>query len=147
MRTHGYTFIEILIVLVILAILAVIGALNLQRLGDVTRVRAQAGEIAAALGQARSEAQRYNQNVTFTLDTTTGASYTLTRGGTTRTFTLPAGIRFQSVGTVNTVVFQAPYGVVDQTGLAVRVRRVGVTLPTVVVNLTGLVGKVVTFNE
>ena len=144
-RTAGFTLIEMLIVLAILAVIFLMGTFLFFGLNRRTTVRQGLSEIAATLNRARSESQRYNTNVTFTL---TGSNYTLTRGGVTRTYTFPTAVATTAVsGSPTTVTYLAPYGEVQQTGTAFRVRSTTNTAVSGVVGVVGLTGKVVIFDE
>lgn len=139
----GLTLVEFLLVLAILGVMVALIGPSLIRLRDVSLVRQGAAEFATALRTARSEAQRYNTPVVFKLGSDS-ASYTLTRSGAVRTFTLPEGVKAVNVGTVAEVAYQPPYGTVATTGAAFRIERDATTRKTVV-GVVGLTGKVVTY--
>ncbi len=144
-RTAGFTLLETLIVLAILAIVFAMGSFFFFGLNRRTAVRQGESEIAATLNRARSEAQRYNTNVTFTLN---ASDYTLTRGGVTRTYTWPTAVSTSAVsGSPTAVTYLAPYGEVQQTGTAFRVRSTTNSSVSGVVGVIGLTGKVVIFDE
>lgn len=144
-RTTGFTLLETLIVLAILAVVFTMGTFLFFSLNRRTTVRQGASEIAATLSRARSEAQRYNTNVTFTLNT---GNYTLTRSGNTRSYNFPQAVSTSAVsGSPSSVTYLAPYGEVQQTGTAFRVKSSTDPSVTAVVGVVGLTGKVVVYDE
>lgn len=149
MRRRGFTLVELLMVVAIIGIITLIATFLFTRLSDRSRVRQGATELAAALRQARSDAQRYNQNVVFTL--TNSTTYTVVRGTTTLTYKAPTAtqIAIVATGVPTTVTYLAPYGEVSFTGAA-PAYRVSVSssgaLPAVV-GVVGVTGKVVSYDE
>ncbi|WP_027876266.1 pilus assembly FimT family protein [Meiothermus cerbereus] len=159
LQRSGLTFVEILVVMAIFGILLTIAAVNLNGARQRALVREAAASVATALLQARSEAQRYNSNVVVALETG-GTAFTITqlRSGTpvSRTVRLPAGTLAEvPAGGPSTVIYRAPFGVLDGGGAAFCFRLASqvapcstatTSAPRSIVGIVGLVGKVVVFN-
>lgn len=158
-RTTGITLVEMLVVLAILGVLMAIGWVSLTGARQRALVREGATELAVALQQARTQAQRFNANVTLTLDPG-GTSFTLsqTRAGalTSRSVALPAGTVAETpAGGGTSITYFAPFGNTTGDGAAFCVRLAAqpvacdagtATAPRSTVSVVGLAGKVVVGN-
>ncbi|UEM24404.1 GspH/FimT family pseudopilin (plasmid) [Skermanella mucosa] len=69
---NGFTLLEMLVVLAIMALVAALALPDLGRLAPSLRQRAAAGELAAALRDARGQAIRSNDETVLTLDIGSG---------------------------------------------------------------------------
>jgi type IV fimbrial biogenesis protein FimT len=77
MRQSGITLIEIVIALAVIGMLMVAGLPAMSGMLANIRVRGAAEEVASGLQLARAEAMKRNQNVTFRVDASEGAGWSV----------------------------------------------------------------------
>lgn len=144
MTQRGLTLIELLIVIVIIGILTTVGFVNLLNAQHSTLVHQASTELAANLRTARSDAQRYDENVRFALPENPATSYILTYGTINRQVELPQGTQLKVVAGSSSVTYNAPFGETDAVNreYQVRLARPG-SSPTMYIKLVGITGKVV----
>jgi prepilin-type N-terminal cleavage/methylation domain-containing protein len=153
MRNHGFSMIELIIATAVMAIIMAIASVSLLKLRKDSAVRDASTMIASALRQARGESQRYNSDVTFTVDAD-GKSFKLTRSDNERRTYLPDNTYVEvAISGATTTTFQAPYGqAAPQTGSAYCVSLGALCSSSahplkINVGVVGLSGKVVVYAQ
>lgn len=145
-RLQGYTLLELLVVLTILGILLGVLSVNSLRSLRVTQLQEGGVQLATDLERARTVAQRDSQDATVTLASPAAGvaleSYSVTLSGTTRTYTLPNGLRVAPYGSTNTVTFNAPHGELSAPGV-VWVVSSPIIGDQLYVKTVGVTGKVI----
>ena len=137
----GFSLLELLLVC---AIIGILGAVATKTFTDATRrarVNEASAQLAADLQRARSSAQRYNQNSSLKIESTSATSYTLTIGAQDPiTRTLPPNTQVTVKTAPLTLTYKAPFGEMDISNPILTVRTDGAKSRDV--RVLGVTGKV-----
>lgn len=141
MDKRGFSLLELLIVCAIIGILSAVAATNFTDATRRARVSEASAQLVADLQRARSSSQRFNQNSSLRIASTSATSYTLTIGTQTPiTRTLPANTRVSVGNAPLTLTYRAPFGEMDISNPVLTVRTEGAKSRDV--RVLGVTGKV-----
>ncbi|MFC6592117.1 Tfp pilus assembly protein FimT/FimU [Deinococcus lacus] len=146
-RISGVTLFELLIAIAVMGVLAAIGFnISLSSI-RATQVREAANLVARDVREARSQAQRNSQNMTFAWS---GNTYKVARQGREASVpfkSLPRGVTLECLTNCgnSTVSYTAPYGeLANGLGSVLRVSMAGTNIEPIEIRIMGVTGKVMT---
>ncbi|GGJ53972.1 pilus assembly FimT family protein [Deinococcus roseus] len=135
----GFTLIEILLTVAVMGIMSGIAVFSFFNFQTKQQLRDGVVQFAGELNNLRAQARKTSSNWTITW--VGGASnYQVTNNSVTTVRNLATGVKFDGSGS-KTLNFQAPYGLLDQTNLAITLK--GRNNATQGIYLIGMGGKVV----
>ena len=141
MDKRGFSLLELLIVCAIIGILGAVATTTFTAATRRARVNEASAQLAADLQRARSSAQRYNQNSSLNIATTSATSYTLTIGAQAPiTRTLPPNTQVTVKTAPLIMTYTAPFGEMDISNPILTVRTDGAKSRDV--RVLGVTGKV-----
>ena len=140
MDKRGFSLLELLIVCAIIGILGAVAARTFTDATRRARVNEASAQLAADLQRARSSSQRFNQNSSLTIATTSATSYTLTIGAQITTRTLPPNTQVTVKSAPLILTYKAPFGEMGASNPILTVRTEGAK--TRDVRVLGVTGKV-----
>ena len=141
MDKRGFSLLELLIVCAIIGILGAVATTTFTNATRRAHVNEASAQLAADLQRARSSAQRYNQNSSLKIATTSATSYTLTIGAQDPiTRTLPPNTQVTVKTAPLTLTYTAPFGEMDISNPILTVRTDGAKSRDV--RVLGVTGKV-----
>ncbi|PNY80776.1 pilus assembly FimT family protein [Deinococcus koreensis] len=141
-RAAGFTLLELLLVIAILGIVAGIFSWFLLRSLRQTELRDAGAQLVADLRRARSDAQKSGQVTTLQLDPLK-TGYTVRVGaGTPAARELPHRVMVETETGPPQVLYQPPFGTLDDSGVVWRLRSLSYTDLQLYVKVVGITGKV-----
>ena len=137
----GFTLLELLVIMAILGIIAGIFGLQLLRTIRQNELRDAAYQLIGDLRRARTGAQKLGVDNTVSIVANT-STYTLLVDTTTKTYTLPHGVRVNPVGATTDLTYKPPFGTLAANGASWRLTSPADANLNLWVNAVGITGKV-----